>query len=63
MKLRIVIKAMDSTMGPNGLVASLLVFGTVPSFPSPSITNWNAMERLNALTLATDELETIVEQK
>jgi hypothetical protein len=31
--LRLAVKAMNDTMGPNGLVPSLLVFGMVPRFP------------------------------
>lgn len=50
-------------MGLNGPVPSLIVFGELPSFPAPSTTNRNQMERFNAFTLARAEKETILAQK
>lgn len=34
-KLRISIKDMNDTMGPDGIASSLLLFGFLPSFPCP----------------------------
>lgn len=49
-------------MGPNVLVLLLQVSGTLPSFPAPSTTNWNQMERFNTTTIARAEMETIATQ-
>lgn len=49
-KLRLFIKAMDDTVGPKGLVPSLLVFGTLSSFiqhyKPPFIIKWNVFTGL-----------------
>lgn len=51
------------SIGRNGLKPLLLVFVTLLSFPAPSTTNWNQMERFNALTLARAKMKTIVAQR
>lgn len=61
-KFRIAIKSINDIMVLNGLVPSLLVFGTFLSLPAPSTTNRNQIERFNALTIALAEMETIVAQ-
>lgn len=40
-----------------------MVFGTLPSFLEPSTTKRNQIERLNAVSLAQAEMETIVDQR
>lgn len=47
-------------MGPNGLVPSLLVFGTIPSFKSPFQAHPNQVEDFKALNLAVREMEATV---
>lgn len=53
----------EDTMGPNVSVPPLLVFATLPSFPAPSTTNQNKMERLTVLDLARVKMKNIVVQK
>lgn len=57
--LRLAIKAMNDTMGPNGSVPSLLVFGCLPRFPSVNSKVPEQVERMDALQAARREMETI----
>jgi hypothetical protein len=50
--LRIAVKAIHDTMGTNGLVSSLLVFGVVPRFPPMSIDLPKQGDRMAALAAA-----------
>jgi len=61
--LRIALKGINDTMGPNGLVPSLLVFGVLPSFPSPSRNTPDQQERFEALRNARAEMESIVAEQ
>lgn len=45
-------------MKPNGLGHSLLVFGNMPTFPTPENTNPTQAERFRALELARSEMKT-----
>lgn len=54
------IKATNDTMGPNGLVPTLLVFGVLPKCPGPNATNSCQMERFEELRLSRSEMESIV---
>ena len=47
--LRLSVKSMNDTMGPNGLVPSFLVFGTLPRFPFLNTNLPNQREILKAL--------------
>lgn len=58
--LRLAIKAINDTMGPNGLIPSLLVFGTLPRFPGIEASHPNQRERFQALKTARAEMEAIV---
>ena len=51
---------MNDTMGPQGLVPTLLVFGTLPRFPSPDSTYPMQAEGLQALEASRREMLTIV---
>lgn len=53
-------KAINDTMGTNGLVPSFLVFGTITSFPAPPLPQTTQEERLSALHMACSKVETIV---
>lgn len=53
------IKAMNGTMGPNGLIASLIVFGTMLNCPAPFQSIRNQTERLQTPQIARSEMETI----
>lgn len=57
--LRISIKAMNDTLGPEGLVPSLLVFGCVPRFPCINSKQPNQKERMVALNAARQEMAEI----
>lgn len=61
--LRLAIKAINDTAGSNGLVPSMLVFGTVPSFPASPRHNPKQRERFAALKAARDEMSQIVCEK
>jgi hypothetical protein len=50
--LRIAVKAINDTMGTNGLVTSLLVFGLVPGIPPMSIDLSKQRDRMAALAAA-----------
>lgn len=61
--LRLALKGINDTMGPNGLVPSLLVFGVLPSFPSPTRNSPDQVERFEALKKAKAEMESIVAEQ
>lgn len=58
--LRLATKAINDTMGVDGLVPSLLVFGFIPRFPIISTKLLNQTERMKALATAKAEYEAIV---
>lgn len=60
--LRLAIKAYNDTLGPEGLVPSLLVFGCLPRFPSVDSSIPAQSDRMTALREARSEMETIVSQ-
>ncbi len=60
--LRIAVMAMNDTMGPNGLVPSYLVFGCVPRFPSVDSKLPDQQYRMDALSVARQEMDTIVSE-
>lgn len=57
--LRYAVKAMNDSMGPEGLVPSLLVFGTLPTFPIVSSDRPEQADRLSAMKRARDEMAKI----
>ena len=57
--LQLAVKAINDTMGPEGLVPSLLVFGCIPRFPAVSSKVPEQKERMNALISARQEMATI----
>lgn len=57
--LRYAVKAMNDSMGPEGLVPSLLVFGTIPTFPITESNRPEQAERLAAMAKARDEMAKI----
>ncbi len=57
--LQLAVKAMNDTMGPDGLVPSYLVFGCIPRFPAVDSTVPNQKDRMNALEKARNEMATI----
>ena len=61
--LRLTLKAMNDTMGENGLVPSLLVFGIIPRFPVISSQLPAQSERMEVLTMAQREMNTIIAQR
>ena len=61
--LKLTIKAMNDTMGPNGLVPSLLVFGALPRFPAIANNLANQRDRMETLQMAKDEMEQIVAEQ
>ena len=60
MALQLAVKAMNDTMGPDGLVPSYLVFGCIPHFPAVDSIVPNQKDRMNALEKAHNEMATIV---
>lgn len=59
--LALAVKAVNDCTGPRGLCPTLLVFGTLPQFPSPSKRDHNSQtERHRAASLARSEYERIV---
>ena len=63
MTLQIVVKAINDTAGPNGIVPTLLVFGSYPRItemdpPSPSVT-----KRAEAIRAATKEVRRIYAER
>lgn len=59
---RMSIKANNGAIGPNRLLPSLIVFGTLPDFSCKSSMNAKETERFEALMLARAEIETIIEE-
>jgi Reverse transcriptase (RNA-dependent DNA polymerase) len=57
--LRLAIKALNDTAGPEGLVPSLLVFGVLPRFPVSHTQLPDQQTRMAALSAARAEAETI----
>lgn len=57
--LRTAVKAMNDTLGPEGLVPTLLVFGCLPRFPTVSSELPAQRERMRALSQAKKEMATI----
>ena len=58
--LRLACRAMNDTMGPDGLVPTLLVFGALPRLPTSHSANPTQEERQRALTTARREYETVI---
>jgi transposase InsO family protein len=61
--LKITVKVMNDTIGENGLVPSLLVFGVVPRFPMLSTDLPNQKERMAAISLAKMEMNSIIAER
>ena len=61
--LRLSLKAMNDTMGENGLVPSLLTFGVIPRFPILNTELPTQQERLEALKKAQAEMNSIVAER
>lgn len=59
LELRIALKAMNDTLGPEGLVPTLLVFGCLPIFPTVNTNLPGQRERRKALQQARKEMATI----
>lgn len=57
--LAIANKAMNDTMGPEGIVPSLLVFGNMPRFPASPSQNHEQSERIAMMQTARLEMEKI----
>lgn len=57
--LRYAVKGINDTMGPEGLVASLLVFGTVPTAPTMNKDIASQLDHVGALDLARKEMSSI----
>lgn len=58
-KLRIAIKAINDPVESNGPVPSLLLFGTMKTFPTPANTNQTQAGRFRAIALERSKMETI----
>lgn len=61
--LKIAVKAMNDTIGENGLVPSKLVFGITPRFPIISTDLPNQRNRMAALARAQMEMNSIVSER
>lgn len=61
--LRLAIKALNDTMGPHGLVPSLLVFGVLPTCPAPVQSRKSQVERFKAMNTARREMEAYVAEQ
>lgn len=57
--LRIAVKAINDTMGPEGLVPSLLVFGCLPRFPATTSNVIEQERRMRALNEARREMASV----
>jgi len=62
-RLKLATKAMNDTMGEDGLVPSLLVFGIIPRFPIISTNLPTQQERMDALATAQKEMNAIVSER
>lgn len=60
--LRLALKGCYDTLGPNGLVQTLLVFGALPSLPTANPTLPKQRERMCALQSARREMEQITNE-
>lgn len=60
--LKLAVKAMKDTMRPEGLVPSLLVFGTVPRFPPAPTSLPDQIDRMAAMNIARLEMANISAQ-
>lgn len=58
--LRLAVKALNDTTGPDGIVPSLLVFGSLPSFPAVNMDVPMQKERMAALQTARKEMASVV---
>lgn len=58
--VRLAVKALNDTTGPDGMVPSLLVFGSLPSFPAVNMDLPIQKERMAALQTARKEMASIV---
>jgi hypothetical protein len=58
--LRLAVKAMNDTMGPNGLVPSLLVFGMVPRFPIIDANVSDKEQRRLSMKVSREEYQNLV---
>ena len=61
--LRIANKAMNDTIGENGLVPSRLVFGIIPRYPILNTDLPNQKERMEAIKLAQSEMNSIIAER
>lgn len=61
--LRIALKAMNDTMGENGLVPSYLVFGILPRFPVIESEVPEQRERMEIIAAAQMEMNTIIAER
>ncbi len=57
--LKLAVRAMNDTMGPEGLVPSYLVFGCIPRFPSTDSTLPTQQQRMDAMQAARREMAII----
>ncbi len=60
--IRIAVKAMNDTMGPNGLVSSYLVFECIPRFPAIESSFPDQESCMYAISRARREMATIVSE-
>ena len=58
-RLKLAVKAMNDTMGPEGLVPFYLVFGGIPRFPSTESALQTQQQRINDMQAARRELSII----
>ena len=61
--LRLAVKTMNDTMGPDGLVPTLLVYGSLPRLPTSEEDAADQKTRTRALEVARREYEGIVAQR
>lgn len=57
--LRLAVKAVNDTMGPEGIVPSLLVYGSLPTFPAVGMNIPEQKTRMKALAAAKQEMASI----
>ena len=62
MALALKVKAMNDTINEDGLLPSLLVFGTLPCFPHTDSTFIAQKERMRVFAFARKEMEIIIAQ-
>jgi hypothetical protein len=61
--LKLAVKAMNDTVGENGLVPSLLVFGVTPRYPALRTDLPNQKERMGVISTAQKEIKTIIAER